>query len=382
MENAPYHHLRNIPRYVRLGQKLSWSANNAADMFVDAFWGRTFYSHMFHDPQPQTVLHVQSESDLNNISLACDSDYGGSSRIDLDLSPDLGDGSERWAVCKGRISLAVRKEVEGKVRGGWVGFRTIKAPADPLWMTPTRDICNLTHLSVLVRPKGDPHLWPHWFVNIKSASTFFHSDLHTHRLGITGSGELGDGWEECLVPLSNLVHLRGGEITTNQHEPGLDRMTTIGFSLLGAPRQSLDRRSTGEVFKNPRSPYGLEGNFHLDIGPVRAVYQQIHFTNNLPPVYRFPPSLAHYQARIDPPPPLVPIKYPSFKDSYYRNALQATYERGSYPPYDGLPGLRVEAPQEEGAVGGGEEEERKRDSKPRRKAGLSEEATRRALEEL
>lgn len=80
---------------------------------------------MFHDPQPQTVLHLQSENDLNNIVLACDSDYGGSSRIDLDLSPDLGDGSERWAVCKGRISLAIRKELEGKTRGGWVGFRTI-----------------------------------------------------------------------------------------------------------------------------------------------------------------------------------------------------------------------------------------------------------------
>jgi len=83
----------------------------------------------------------------------------------------------------------------------------------------------------------------------------------------------------------------------------------------------------------------------------------------------------------------VPIKYPSFKESYYRNALQATYERGSYPPYDGLPGLRVEGPKVDGegvdGKEGGEGAERE-ESKPRRrrKAGLSEEATRRALEEL
>lgn len=80
---------------------------------------------MYHDPQPQTIMHLADENDLNNIGLACDSDYGGSSRIDLDISPDRGDGSERWAICKGRISLAVRKEVRGKVRSGWVGFRTL-----------------------------------------------------------------------------------------------------------------------------------------------------------------------------------------------------------------------------------------------------------------
>lgn len=78
----------------------------------------------------------------------------------------------------------------------------------------------------------------------------------------------------CLqVPLSNLAHLRSGEITESQLQPNLERMTTIGFSLLGAPRKSLDRRSAVDAFKDVHSPYGLEGNFHLDLGPVRAVYQ-------------------------------------------------------------------------------------------------------------
>lgn len=148
------------------------------------------------------------------------------------------------------------------------------------------------------------------------------------------------------VPLSNLVHLRGGEITTNQHEPGLDRMTTIGsptfsfyplcpalqvphfspfflascpgFSLLGAPRQSLDRRSTGEVFKNPRSPYGLEGNFHLDIGPVRAVYQVGPF---LPP-FPFSPRISTRPSSAHLPIPLFfPIRSKSTSPTTSRQSI-------------------------------------------------------------
>lgn len=55
-----------------------------------------------------------------------------------------------------------------------------------------------THLSIPVRPGGDPRLWPHWMFNIQTTG-YQPDSLWTHRLGITGKGELGGGWEECMV---------------------------------------------------------------------------------------------------------------------------------------------------------------------------------------
>lgn len=75
------------------------------------------------------------------------------------------------------------------------------------------------------------------------------------------------------VPLSDLVHLENGKLHPAQFLPDLSRMTTVGFSLLGSPRQSHDRRSQVEAYKNPGTPFGIEGNFHMDFGPIRAVYQ-------------------------------------------------------------------------------------------------------------
>jgi hypothetical protein len=86
----------------------------------------------YADPTNLSLLHLQTPHDLSLIDLACDSDFGGSSKIDMSLvEGGREDESEGWsgtgdkyAVASGRISLAVRKELAGKVRGGLVGFRT------------------------------------------------------------------------------------------------------------------------------------------------------------------------------------------------------------------------------------------------------------------
>lgn len=66
-----------------------------------------------------------------------------------------------------------------------------------------------THLSIPVRPGGDPRLWPHWMFNIQTKG-YEPDSVWSHRLGITGKGELGGGWEECLVRASAFSSSRPG----------------------------------------------------------------------------------------------------------------------------------------------------------------------------
>jgi NADH dehydrogenase [ubiquinone] 1 alpha subcomplex assembly factor 1 len=84
----------------------------------------------FKDPLPLEVFHIAAAEDLSKIALASDSDLGGSSRIDLRLGAS-GEADESWAmkgvphgIFSGRTSLAVREEIQGRVRGGFVGWRT------------------------------------------------------------------------------------------------------------------------------------------------------------------------------------------------------------------------------------------------------------------
>lgn len=75
---------------------------------------------------------------LREVALMSDSDIGGSSSIALRLGePD--EAEESWAmkrtpfgVFQGHMSLAIREELEGKRRGGYVGWRTkVRCPLSP-----------------------------------------------------------------------------------------------------------------------------------------------------------------------------------------------------------------------------------------------------------
>lgn len=189
----------------------------------------------FKDPLPETMFTFNGPTSLREIALMSDSDIGGSSSIALRLGePD--EAEESWAmrrtpfgVFQGRMSLAIREELEGKRRGGYVGWRTkvrcllcslfnpsfcpsIRAANDGtllsawdgvqprvgVWGPHCYNLEFLTHLSIPIRPGGDPKLWPHWMLNLQTNGHLKES-VWSHRLGITGKGDLGGGWEECIV---------------------------------------------------------------------------------------------------------------------------------------------------------------------------------------
>ncbi|CED85191.1 NADH:ubiquinone oxidoreductase intermediate-associated protein 30 [Phaffia rhodozyma] len=299
----------------------------------------------FKDPKSLSLINFATPNELANLTLASDSDIGGSSHIDLTLNngDEYTDGS--WdmqglphAILSGRISLAVREEIDGKIRGGYVGFRTKPQPG--VFSVNTIDIARHTHLSVICKPMGDPRLWPHWFINVQTDG-WVAQDLWSHRLGITGRGTLGGGWEECQIPLTSLVHTHLGRITDRQVEPDLSRTKTIGLSLLGAPRADPNRATPEDAARAKVTPEGVEGHFGLAIGRVEAIYKHPHFVSFLPPTYSSPPSTAHFY-----PTPPVPTRYPSFAEANYRPTDVQTFPKGQYPPYEPKP-LEIEGSEQE-----------------------------------
>jgi NADH dehydrogenase [ubiquinone] 1 alpha subcomplex assembly factor 1 len=74
-----------------------------------------------------TLLSFNSSSDMKQYALGCDSDIGGTSTAQLDFVPDEGSSSPD-AKGKGRfwgeMRLGVRSDLQGRVRGGYAGFRS------------------------------------------------------------------------------------------------------------------------------------------------------------------------------------------------------------------------------------------------------------------
>lgn len=77
---------------------------------------------------PITLLKLHTQEDIKNIATGCDADIGGTSTLDfaLDASPErnTGSGSPATARFWGDMRLAVRPEFQGRIRGGYAGFRT------------------------------------------------------------------------------------------------------------------------------------------------------------------------------------------------------------------------------------------------------------------
>lgn len=83
---------------------------------------------------PKTLFTLNSREDLAQFATGCDSDVGGTSTVHLDLdessmlpAPDgEGAGEIRRPTGKfwGDMRLGVRSGLEGKIRGGYAGFRS------------------------------------------------------------------------------------------------------------------------------------------------------------------------------------------------------------------------------------------------------------------
>lgn len=77
---------------------------------------------------PLTLLKLHTQEDVQEIATGCDADIGGTSTLHfaLDASPERNSGSGSQATARfwGDMRLAVRPEFQGRIRGGYAGFRT------------------------------------------------------------------------------------------------------------------------------------------------------------------------------------------------------------------------------------------------------------------
>jgi hypothetical protein len=80
------------------------------------------------------------------------------------------------------------------------------------------------------------------------------------------------------IPLKQLAHFSRGRLTEVQIRPDLDVITTLGLSLLAAPRVDQDRLTPEQAREALRSPEGVEGTFELAVGPMRGVYRVRSFS--------------------------------------------------------------------------------------------------------
>lgn len=71
---------------------------------------------------PKTLYTFNSPSALQNYAKGCDADIGGTSTVHLTLDDS---GPQPTGKFWGDMRLAVRPELQGRIRGGYAGFRSI-----------------------------------------------------------------------------------------------------------------------------------------------------------------------------------------------------------------------------------------------------------------
>jgi len=70
------------------------------------------------DTGPKTLWSFDGENSLHNYALGCDSDIGGTSTTNFTMGED---GKPRFW---GDMRLAVKPELQGRIRGGYAGVRS------------------------------------------------------------------------------------------------------------------------------------------------------------------------------------------------------------------------------------------------------------------
>ena len=72
---------------------------------------------------PKTLLSFNTPEDMKRYALGCDKDIGGTSTAHLDFVPDEGSSKGKGRFW-GEMRLGVRSDLQGRVRGGYAGFRS------------------------------------------------------------------------------------------------------------------------------------------------------------------------------------------------------------------------------------------------------------------
>jgi len=202
---------------------------------------------------PVTLFTLNSHEDLSEYATGCDSDVGGTStaQLELDEDPDRNKLINKPATAKfwGDMRLGVRTGLEGKIRGGYAGFRNKHRPM--LFGELTDDVSKHHYLALRLRAAGHPRTRNSYFVNIQTDGPIT-SDLWQHRLYFARSD--GD-WEDIFIPFDAFVLTNTGEIASDQITMLRERIRTIGISLLGGNS-------------------GVEGPYELGIDEIRAVNEE------------------------------------------------------------------------------------------------------------
>ncbi|KAI0703804.1 complex I intermediate-associated protein CIA30 [Cytidiella melzeri] len=197
--------------------------------------------------EPLTLWNFNSQEQLSNFATGCDGDIGGTSTVhlELDKSTQPRPSAKFW----GEMKLAARPGYEGRVRGGYAGFRS--KPRPTLFGEITEDVSNYRFLALRLRAAGHPRTRNSYYVNIQTDGPIT-SDLWQHRLFFQRDD---GGWEDLFIPFNSFVLTNTGEISSEQVTMYRERVRTIGISLLGGNS-------------------GVEGTYELGIDSIRAVNEE------------------------------------------------------------------------------------------------------------
>ncbi|KAG9315277.1 complex I intermediate-associated protein 30-domain-containing protein, partial [Chiua virens] len=192
-----------------------------------------------------TLLKLHTQDDISTIATGMQRGNRGS-------------GSSATARFRGEMRLAVKPEVQGRIRGGYAGFRTkVRLPSRPfladgvhrdLWFAKTRP----SFTSVLrLRLGGDPRTRNSYYVNLQTDGPVT-TDLWQHRLYFKRND---GGWEDIFIPFDSFILTNTGELVQHQITMFRQRIRTVGISMLGGNS-------------------GVSGCYDLGIHSIRAVNEE------------------------------------------------------------------------------------------------------------
>ncbi|KIJ62751.1 hypothetical protein HYDPIDRAFT_156772 [Hydnomerulius pinastri MD-312] len=202
---------------------------------------------------PITLFNLNTQEDIKQFATGCDADIGGTSTLNLglDASPERNkdSGSAANARFWGEMRLAVKPELQGRIRGGYAGFRS-KA-RNSLFGEICDDVSGHQFLALRLRLGGDPRTRNSYFVNLQTDGPIT-TDLWQHRLYFKRND---GGWEDIFIPLENFILTNTGELVQHQITMFRERIRTVGISLLGGNS-------------------GVSGSYDLSIHSIRAVNEE------------------------------------------------------------------------------------------------------------
>ncbi|KAF8506148.1 complex I intermediate-associated protein CIA30 [Hysterangium stoloniferum] len=194
------------------------------------------------DRSPKTLWTFHSKEDLSQYALGCDADVGGTSTCNLTM------GNEGKARFWGEMRLAVTPGLEGKVRGGYAGFRN--KTRNSLFGEIEDDVSLRQYLLLRVKAGGDTRTHNSYYCNIQT-NTLISTDLFQHRIWFSKPGQ----WEDIIIPFDSFVLTNYGQIVNREMEMMTDRIRTIGISILGGNS-------------------GIEGRYELGLDVIKAVNEE------------------------------------------------------------------------------------------------------------